>query len=207
MLPRTPPTSHELSAGVRESTGGDPRRSDLSPIEPLFRAHFDAIYRYAACRVGRDTAVDVAAETFAQALRSVARFDPDRDPRAWLFGVASNVLRHHRRAERRRLRAYSRAAEIDTRVEDGDSVGDGDRLIGGLARLEPRDRETILLFAWAELSYEEIAKALDIPVGTVRSRIHRARHALRLALTEPTTETDVDANADADPDAVLVKEG
>ena len=178
-------------------------RSDLSPIEPLFRAHFDAIYRYAACRVGRDTAVDVAAETFAQALRSVARFDPDRDARAWLFGVASNVLRHYRRAERRRLRAYARAAEIDTRAEEGDSVGDGGRLIGALARLEPRDRDTILLFAWAELSYEEIAKALDIPIGTVRSRIHRARRTLQLALREPGAEADIDGNADA----VLVKEG
>ena len=176
-------------------------RSDPSPIEPLFRAHFDAIYRYAVCRVGHDAALDVAAETFAQALRSLGRLDPDRDPRPWLFGVATNVLRRHGRAEIRRLRAYARAVQIDTGVDGGDSVVERDRLIGGLKTLEARDRDAFLLFAWAELSYDEIAAALEIPVGTVRSRIHRARQLLRVALAEPWAAT-VDDGASS----VVVKE-
>lgn len=178
------------------------RRADPALIEPLFRAHFDAIYRYAACRVGRDIALDVAAETFAQALRSFDRFEPDRDPRAWLFGVASNVLRRHRRDEMRRLRAYARAVEVGAQAEETDSVVAPGRLTEGLAKLDARDRETILLFAWADLSYEEIAAALVIPVGTVRSRIHRARRTLRVVLSEQRATT-----GDGAASPVVVREG
>jgi DNA-directed RNA polymerase specialized sigma24 family protein len=77
------------------------------PIEELFVAHFSSIYRFAVYRVGREAAVDVAAETFAQAVRSAERLDPARDARAWLFGIANNVIRHHRRTEERRIRAYA----------------------------------------------------------------------------------------------------
>lgn len=179
--------------------------SNPSSIEPLFRAHFDAIYRYAVLRVGRDSALDVAAETFTQALHGLDRLDPDRDPRPWLFGVATNVLRHHRRAETRRLRAYARAVQVDTHIEVADSVVERDRLIEGLTELDARDRDAILLFAWAELSYEEIATVLEIPVGTVRSRIHRARKTLRAALAEPPA-TAGDAQASRVSDSVVIKE-
>jgi RNA polymerase sigma-70 factor (ECF subfamily) len=163
------------------------RSADPSPIEPLFRAHFDAIHRFAACRVGPDAALDVAAETFAQALRSAARIDPERDARAWLFGVAANVLRHHRRAEMRRIRAYARAVDRGRLREggDGDDGAARERLVEALEGLDARDRETLLLFAWADLSYEQIAIALGVPVGTVRSRIHRARRSLRAVLADP----------------------
>jgi RNA polymerase sigma-70 factor (ECF subfamily) len=163
-------------------------RGDPAPIEPLFRAHFDAIYRYASCRVGRDVALDVAAETFAQALRSLGRFDLERDARAWLFGITANVLRHHRRAEARRLRAYARAGGIEEagRRSGQDEEGSERRelVIKAVAGLKPGDREAILLFAWAELSYGEIAEALGVPVGTVRSRISRSRRLMRSALAD-----------------------
>ena len=157
------------------------RKNDPASIEPLFRAHFDAIYRYAACRVGRDVALDVAAETFAQALRNIATLDPDRDARAWLFGIATNVVRHHRRAERRRIRAYATAASQMVRRgdEEWSPTAARERIVDALAELDARDRDTLLLYAWADLSYEEISAALAIPVGTVRSRIHRARRLLR----------------------------
>lgn len=167
------------------------RKRDPSAIEPLYRAHFDAIFRYTACRVGRDVAMDVTSETFAQALRSFDRLDTQRDARAWLFGVATNVLRHHRRAEVRRLRAYERAAQLRGETASGpDSVDPRQAdLIAALGDLEPGDREALLLFAWADLSYDEIAEALAVPTGTVRSRIHRARRALRAALlTDPNRE-------------------
>jgi RNA polymerase sigma factor (sigma-70 family) len=174
---------------VRESLTRVRRlRTDPSPIEPLYRAHFDAIFRYAACRVGRETALDVAAETFAQALRSLSRLDTQRDPRPWLFGIAANVLRHHRRAESRRLRAYERAGGDEATLAP-DPAGPGRRpLVEALATLHPGDREALLLFAWADLSYDEVGAALQIPVGTVRSRINRARRILRAALA-----TDHDA--------------
>ena len=159
------------------------RRNDPARIEPLYRAHFDAIFRFAACRVGRDAALDVAAETFAQALRRIDRLDPARDPRPWLFGVAVNVLRHHHRAERRRLAAYARAG-ADGATTFGAVDPTRTHVADALLRLDPRDRDALLLLAWADLSYEGIADALGVPVGTVRSRIHRARRLLRAALTE-----------------------
>ena len=158
-------------------------------IEGLFLDHFGSIYRFAACRVGRDAALDIAAETFAQALRSLDRLDAERDARAWLFGIATNVLRHHRRAEQRRFRAYMTVGGLrEPSGEDGQGGEDDsltkERLVEALVSLDARDRETLLLFAWADLSYEEIATALEIPLGTVRSRIHRARHVLRETLSE-----------------------
>lgn len=152
-------------------------------IEALFAEHFDPIYRFAVYRVGRDAAADVAAETFAQALRSANRMDPTRDGRAWLFGIASNVIRHHRRAEERRIRAYAAVKrQSDVAGTNGHPESEILRracLVDALVQLDARDREALLLFAWADLTYEEIATALEIPLGTVRSRIHRARHVLR----------------------------
>ena len=155
-------------------------------IEPLFADHFEAIYRFATHRVGLDAAADIAAETFAQALRSADRMDPARDARPWLFGIASNVIRHHRRAEQRRIHGYV-AAEHQYDVADRNGHHESEpllrtRLVDALARLDTRDRDALLLFAWADLTYDEIATALEIPIGTVRSRIHRARSALRESL-------------------------
>jgi RNA polymerase sigma-70 factor (ECF subfamily) len=162
-------------------------RRDPTPIEPLYRAHFDAIYRYASCRVGREVALDVAAETFTQALRSLGRLDPECDARAWLYGIAANVLRHHRRAEARRLSAYARAGGQEDASTCSGSHEDGmerrEFLTKALTELKSGDREAILLLAWADLSYEEIAEALSVPVGTVRSRINRARRVMQSALT------------------------
>jgi hypothetical protein len=81
----------------------DPRRFEL-----VFERHFDSIHRYLARRVGRDLADDLAAETFAVAFKSRRRYDAARaDARPWLYGIASNLLRHHRRREERQLRAYA----------------------------------------------------------------------------------------------------
>jgi RNA polymerase sigma factor (sigma-70 family) len=155
-------------------------------IEALFADHFDAIYRFATCRVGLDAAADIAAETFAQALRSAERMDPARDARPWLFGIASNVIRHHRRAEQRRIRGYV-AAEHQYDVVGGNGRPESEillrtHLVDALARLDARDRDALLLFAWADLTYDEIATALGIPIGTVRSRINRARRIVREGL-------------------------
>lgn len=165
-------------------------------MERLFVDHFGSIYRFAACRIGRDAALDVAAETFAQALRSADRLDPARDARPWLFGIASNLIRHHRRAEERRMRAYAAAEQqSDAPGTNGRPVESDDllraHLVAGLVQLDVRDRETLLLFAWADLSYEEIAAALEIPLGTVRSRIHRARRALRETLGDGLPSGDL----------------
>lgn len=157
--------------------------SDPSRFGEIFDRHFPAIHRYVNRRVGRELADDLTAETFSVAFRSRERFDPTRDDAApWLYGIAANLLRDHQRSERRRLLAYARTG-VDP-VQDGgfdaadarlDASSAGPAVARALARLTPGDRETLLLYAWADLSYQEISDALAIPIGTVRSRIHRAR--------------------------------
>jgi RNA polymerase sigma-70 factor (ECF subfamily) len=169
------------------------RSRNAGAIATLFADHFDPIYRFAASRVGGDAATDIAAETFAQALRSVDRMDPARDARPWLFGIANNVIRHHHRAEKRRLRAYA-AVERQSDVAGANGNPESETLmraslVDALVRLDARDRDALLLFAWAELTYEEVATALDIPIGTVRSRIHRARRTLRESLGDSSVSS------------------
>lgn len=160
----------------------------------VFDRHFPAIHRYLRRRLGPEVADDLAAETFVQALRSRHRYDRSQpDARPWLYGIAANLLRHHHRDERRRLLAYARTA-IDRAVSDGDQdLADaradaraaGPRLALALATLRRGDRDALLLFAWADLSYEEIARALAVPVGTVRSRMNRARRRVRELVGDP----------------------
>lgn len=157
---------------------------------------FDQYYRdvhgYLARRVDAHTAEDLASETFARALEHRARFDPAKGgERAWLFGIATNLLAKHRRSEVRGYRAHARLGadpltrgrsdldEVDARV---DAQAHGRALAGALAELRDEERDVLLLVAHAQMSYGEVAQALDLPVGTVRSRLHRARGRVRAAL-------------------------
>jgi RNA polymerase sigma-70 factor (ECF subfamily) len=149
-------------------------------FEALFEDHFDAIYGYLARRVGPELARDLAAETFTRAYAGRKRFDPERgEPRAWLFGIANNLLRHHYRDEERRLRAFAR---VEPPV--GDARPDEPAVAEALSVLSREERDVLLLFAWADLSYDQIAAALSLPVGTVRSRLSRARTRMRDELTK-----------------------
>jgi RNA polymerase sigma factor (sigma-70 family) len=155
----------------------------------VFDRHFPAIRAYLIGRTGPDSGEDLAIETFAVAFRTRDRFDAAQETaRPWLFGIATNVLRHHRRSEFRRLRAHTRAwanplASADPameEVEDQLAARSAIRVLTrGLAGLSSDQREALLLHVWAGLDYEGVAAALGIPIGTVRSRISRARHRLR----------------------------
>jgi RNA polymerase sigma-70 factor (ECF subfamily) len=143
----------------------------------LFDRHFDAIHGYVQRRVGRSLADEIAAETFSRAFDRRRRYDTSREnARAWLLGIAANILRRHWRSERRRLAAYARSGGRDESELSGPLAAE---LAAAVKALPLREREPLLLLAWADLSYDEIAQALDIPVGTVRSRISRARARLR----------------------------
>jgi RNA polymerase sigma factor (sigma-70 family) len=157
----------------------------------VFDRYYAAIHGYVARRLGRGLADDVASETFLIAFDRRRRYDVEQpDARPWLYGIASNLVARHRRAEVRRYRALSRAAV--ERTDDGDAervAGRLDaealrgRLAAALLEIEDRDREVLLLVAWAQLSCEEAARALGIPPGTARSRLHRARRRTRAALS------------------------
>jgi RNA polymerase sigma-70 factor (ECF subfamily) len=162
-------------------------------FEAVFDRHATTIYRYLRRRVGEALAEELTAETFTQAFRSRRRFDcRGASALPWLYGIAANLLRMHRRTEERRLHAYARAAgrslapppscDSDQRL---DAASLRPALAAALAALPHAQREVLLLHAWADLSHEEIAAALDISAGTVRSRLHRARAhvAERLART------------------------
>ena len=167
----------------------------LSRHEPeyfteLFRRHAPYIQRYVVRRLGQDAADDIVAETFLLAFRQRDSYDQARsDARPWLYGIATNLIGHHRRAEIRLYRALARTGadpvteSFTDRIDDRVSAGTASRRLAvGLAGLPEELRDTLLLVAWGDLSYEETATALGVPVGTVRSRISRARSALRRSL-------------------------
>ncbi len=162
----------------------------------VFDRHYDFVHRYLARRVGPDLADDLASETFTTAFRVRAGYDLARsDARPWLLGIATNLVRHHRRAESRRLRAYERVElprasglEEDAVAARADAAAAGPRMARALGRIPDADRDALLLLAWADLTYPEIALALQIPIGTVRSRIHRARRRLR-ELLDPSGQS------------------
>lgn len=178
-------TTHQNDAAVIEASRSDPERFAV-----IFGRYFGDIHQYLARRAGVRVADDLAAEVFLAAFSQRQRYDMSRDSaRPWLFGIATNLIGAHRRREARYYRALSRAvAEPDWQADED---GTADRLsaqatrpalAAALARLAPGDRDVLLLVALADLPYPEVAQALDIPYGTVCSRLNRARRKLRDAL-------------------------
>jgi len=173
-------------------------RADPEAFGVLFDRHFQTIHRYLARRVGSATADDLSVEVFIVALRRLDRYDSDRlSALPWLYGIATNMLRHHQRSERRRFRALAQLASDDSppaaeeRILDRLAADDLlDRVSSALARLPSRDRDPLLLHIWEGLSYDEISRALGIPVGTVRSRINRVRRSLRELVGEVGQERE-----------------
>lgn len=171
----------------KRPTAGDGRIVDPQDFEAAFRQHFPLVYRFISRRVGTAIAEDLAAETFATAYRRRASFEPGQGSlRSWLYGIAANLVRNHWRAEQHLLKLDARLVpEID--LSDSSDVVDqrvtaamlAPRLAAALGLLTRDQREVLLLYAWAELSHEEIAAALQIAPGTARSRLSRARALLR----------------------------
>jgi RNA polymerase sigma-70 factor (ECF subfamily) len=148
----------------------------------VFDRHFRAIHRFLRGRVGPELADDLASETFTTAYRRRAAYDLERsDAAPWLYGIAVNLLRQHRRSEERRLKAYARAAVSDSQT-DGSAGPLDETLAAALLALGDLDRNLILLHAWAGLSYVQLSQALELPLGTVRSRLSRTRSKLRAGL-------------------------
>ena len=157
----------------------------------LYDRYAADIHRYAARRLGDSAADDITADTFLTAFRVRSRYDLTRaNARPWLYGIAGNLIGRQRRTEVRALRALARtghdpvaASWGDSWVEETDSrIAAQGPLAGALAALSAGDRNVLLLVAWADLTYQEVAEALDIPVDTVRSRLNRARRKVRSAL-------------------------
>jgi RNA polymerase sigma factor (sigma-70 family) len=164
----------------------------------VFERHFGTILRYLRRRLDDQRAEEATAQTFFVAFDERGRFDPDRaDARPWLFGIATNVARRHRRVEVRELRAIAAlGAEAIAPADGAETRVDAQRLRGPLARclaeLPTEESDVLYLLVWAELDQPEIATALDIPLGTVKSRLSRARKRVQAALDLPASDPHPD---------------
>jgi RNA polymerase sigma-70 factor, ECF subfamily len=184
---------------VEAATDADVITASLAqPVEfgAIFDRHATVLHRYLVRRLGPDDADGIVGEVFRIAFERRHSFDVARETaRPWLYGIATNLLAKHRRGEARRLRAVARlasqrltAADPATAVVDAvDATGLWERVAAAVTALPEPERDALLLHVWEGLSYDEVAAALAVPVGTVRSRINRARRRLR-ELTQPSGE-------------------
>jgi RNA polymerase sigma-70 factor (ECF subfamily) len=143
-------------------------------VEGWYREYGSVLLRYLSRRFGRGGADDLLQETFVQALRKPQRAGETVSPRAWLFGIARNVgitaFRRRKLTVDLPQGVAAPAAEEDERLAE---------MRQAIAKLPADMRETLELRLADDLSYEEIAAVLEIPVGTVRSRLHNAVKKLR----------------------------
>ncbi|MEU9033026.1 RNA polymerase sigma factor [Streptomyces sp. NPDC048383] len=175
----------------------------------LYDAHAGTVYAHAvrmtADRTGAD---DIVSLTFLEAWRLRDTLDGVMHQRAWLLGIATNVIRNTRRTTRRHRDAMARLPRADAVPDVADAVvsriTDSARAaatLAALSRLRRADREVLLLHVWSGLSHEEVAQACGVPVGTVRSRLSRARARLRTLaaahLTEPPAARSAPASRTA----------
>ncbi|MEV6425550.1 RNA polymerase sigma factor [Streptomyces sp. NPDC051662] len=170
----------------------------------LFDRHAAELHRYVLRRLGDGLADDIVGETFLIAFRQRHRYDTEqRHARPWLYGIAANLIGKHRRTELRAYRALARTGvdpvtESHADAVEGQVVAEGMRgsLATALRKLNEGDRHVLLLIAWADFSYQEVATALGIPLGTVRSRLNRARKKMRVALggINPTLTSESEEN-------------
>jgi RNA polymerase sigma factor (sigma-70 family) len=174
-----------------------PPPSSASLLEDAYRTAGSAVLGYALRRTAsREDALDVVAETFATAWRRRDDVPVDAgEIRPWLFGIArrclANTARGHRRAARLGERLAEAFGEAGASIPDpAGSHGEDNRLHEALGLLTPDDRELVTLIAWEGLTPAEAAQVLDIPAGTARVRLHRARTRLRAALSTPVRDQE-----------------
>lgn len=174
--------------------------TDPEAFAELFDRYSGMLYRYVVKRLGPEPAEDLVGETFLVAFSRRRSYDTGySDARPWLFGILTKLVSRHHRGEAARYRAMQRAP-LDGEVESpADRVAAGvtaqaarPELAAALAKLPAKDRDVLLLIAWGDLTYDEVARALDIPIGTVRSRLNRGRRKVRAALgdTNPMIEEE-----------------
>jgi RNA polymerase sigma factor (sigma-70 family) len=193
MIAAVPPfsTQHTDAATIERSI------REPEYFAAVFDRYHAQIHGYIAQRLGQGLADDVASETFLVAFARRNRYDVAHpDARPWLYGIASNLIARHHRAEQRRYRALALAGVDEVSEGHADQVvirldaqARRGPLAAALSEISDGDRDVLLLVAWAELTSEQAGQALGIPAGTARSRLHRARQQIRAALdrTGPTT--------------------
>ncbi len=150
----------------------------------VVRRHETAVHGFLARRAGPQVAADLLGEVWLRAFAGRGGYDPAHlDARPWLYGIARNVLRAHWRARPDQAAAPETACDPwDAVVDRLDAAARAGMLVSALRALPSAEREVLLLVAWEQLTPTQAAAVLGVPPGTARSRLHRARTALRLAL-------------------------
>lgn len=156
----------------------------------LMRQHQEPLFRFAYLLLGDpDEAEDVAQETFIRAYRALERFDAQRPLRPWLLRIASNLASNRRRFLGRYFAALQRAFEEEKPAQSGvedqsDQARRAQKVWQAVRQLKPADSQVIYLRYFLELSTEETAQAMNVPEGTVKSRLHRASERLRQVIEQ-----------------------
>ncbi len=177
----------ETDAAILLASLSEPER-----FGEIFDRHYRPVWGYMAKVAGPQLADDLAGQVFLSAFESRHRFDTEQGSvRAWLYGIASNLVRTRFRTDRRARQALRRlsidrggADRIELVVEADALRAEAVRVRRAMNDLGFDDRHIIVLAAWEGLTYPEIASILGVPVGTVRSRLSRARSRLRELLSE-----------------------
>jgi len=160
-------------------------------FEAIMVPHMDVLYSYGLYLTGdQDSANDLLQETFLKAFRFFDKFEEGTNARAWLYRIMRNTfINEYRRVKRlpdlveydEQISSYQmlprEAEETDLRHQINGELFD-DEIAGAISALPEKFKSVIILRDVEDLPYEEIADALDIPIGTVRSRLHRARAIL-----------------------------
>src|SRR5262245_27753832 len=166
------------------------QRGETDAFEILVRRHEKAIFNLVYRMLGDyDDAAEISQEVFLSAYRSISQFRGDANFSTWLYRIALNHATTRRKSATARQK---RLVPLDgSEIMDDGQLGPAetlekkelrDRVQRALNELEPEDATVILLRDLQDTPYEEVARVLEIPVGTVKSRLHRARHALKARL-------------------------
>lgn len=165
---------------------------DHSAFGDLFARHANRIHNYCFRRTGSWTlAEDATSQTFMEAWRKRSSITVGDSLLPWLFVAANNVCRNAQRASRRNANLLAKAPlpgvvgdpadQVAARIDDERQM---QRVLLELRKLKRADQDIVAMCDWEGLSYDEAAVALGVPIGTVRSRLSRARARLRLLLTD-----------------------
>jgi RNA polymerase sigma-70 factor (ECF subfamily) len=163
------------------------RHDSRAALAELFDRHVDAIYNYCFRRTASWSAAEDATSTvFLEAWRTRRNMRThDNSALPWLYGIANNVCRSMVRSRSRMYRALRRVPDVGAAPDHAETVAgqvDSERqmakVLDAVRQLPRHEQEVLALVVWSGLSYEEAAAALDVPIGTVRSRLSRARQRL-----------------------------
>ena len=165
----------------------------------LVRAHWTRLHRFIIKNIGHsDDAEDLTQQAFAEAVNSYAGFQGKSELSTWLYGIAMNLVRNYlARAPHRRYDFSADAAALDDLSSEKPSLEEElirseqvRALLRAMEDLPKHMREILMLVAVDELSYEDAAMLLSVPIGTVRSRLSRARNELKAKLRDRGVELE-----------------